>query len=108
MKSHQTYQQWQNYKELEQIPVPAPPPQKTRPLPILALLHRAWGQTKSILAFRDEPIIREKVDRVGNTTWQVYVPNQDTSLHFDSPEAVQLWLEERYRRSSDRLSAQYW
>ncbi|WP_416675160.1 hypothetical protein [Egbenema bharatensis] len=107
MKSHQTYQQWQNYKELEQIAVPTPPPQN-RPFPVLAFLHRAWGQTKSILVFHPEPLVRETVDRAGNTIWRVYVPEQDTSVQFDSPEAVQFWLEERYRRSSDRLSAQYW
>ena len=95
-QTHQTYQQWQNYKELELICDPTPVSQ-TRRGGVAAFLNRVLGQVGEIFAFSNEPIVSEKTDRMGNIVWQVYDPVHDESLHFDSAQAVQSWLEERNR-----------
>lgn len=44
----------------------------------------------------NEPRVRKVVDRMDNTTWQVYDPQSLQSLTFDQEADVRQWLEQRY------------
>lgn len=51
---------------------------------------------QTLLRDPNEPHIREIVDRTGDTHWNVYDPQGQRSLTFDSELEVRQWLDQRY------------
>jgi hypothetical protein len=53
-----------------------------------------------------EPIIKERIDRYGHTSWRIYDPLTNQTVTLDSQKEVLVWLDERYysRHRTDTTS----
>ncbi|MDJ0594893.1 MAG: hypothetical protein QNJ72_33770 [Pleurocapsa sp. MO_226.B13] len=65
-------------------------------LNLIINIFRWIGQV--LLAKKNEPCIKHKRDRHGNSYWQIYDFTTNKSYTFDSESEVRAWIEERYNR----------
>ena len=53
---------------------------------------------RSLIGSNNEPKIKQKRDRHGNSYWHIHDLNTNKSYDFDSEQDVRAWIEQRYNR----------
>jgi hypothetical protein len=51
---------------------------------------------RSMFFVRDEPKLRQSIDRDGNQIWQIFDPTTNQTIWLDSETAVRIWLDRRF------------
>lgn len=65
----------------------------------MTIWHRFWKALGHILTQPSEPSIRQKRDRFGHNSFQVYDPMTRKYGEFSSEQEIRVWLEQRYYHS---------
>ncbi|GAB4369991.1 MAG: hypothetical protein Kow00121_10330 [Elainellaceae cyanobacterium] len=97
-----TYQQQQNYRNLE-FPQTNDPELQFSLSRLQPALAQLWQFLKDsvVSTFSNEPRIWEISDAAGNFAWKIYDPMNDETLQLDSEQEVLSWLEQ-YRKQPRR------
>ena len=53
---------------------------------------------RSLVVQNNEPIVKQKRDRYGNSYWHIYDFTTNKSYEFGSEQDVRSWIENRYHR----------
>jgi hypothetical protein len=89
-------EQWENYCNLELIPIEASDRTNSKGKFILALMESLWQKFIDALTKAPELKIWQKQDRHGHIVWHAYDPWTGDSISLSSEEEMRYWIESRY------------
>jgi hypothetical protein len=63
---------------------------------VVSLFNQIWQRFNTIFSRKNRMMVRQQIDRCGNTRWNVYHPSTGYSANFSSATELLAWIEKHH------------